>query len=179
MTDAKRVTYTLEAADRRTRLIDPDGGRTSYVFDDKNRTLGAINPQGKRTSFAYDLGDRLRRQKHGNGSLVTHLYDAGNQLGQPLRPLQGAAVAAFDDFRRQLTAVKLFAENMLAVEIQGTGAEQPGVAATVSPDPHGDFVGSGPVRDLGFLAQDPRAHHSRAQRQGSQQGSGQHAESRP
>jgi YD repeat-containing protein len=77
--DGKRVTYSYDAIDRRTRLIDPDNGRISYVYDAKNRISGVINPQGKRTSWSYDAADRLRRQRHGNGSLVTQIYDAANQ----------------------------------------------------------------------------------------------------
>lgn len=61
-------------------MIDPDGGRFSYTFDAKNRLTVLVNPQSKRTSFSYDALDRLRDQRHANGTRTTHVYDNGGRL---------------------------------------------------------------------------------------------------
>jgi len=61
-------------------MIDPDGGITTYSYDAANRISWLLNPFSEYTTFAYDsLGQRITQQ-NGNGTWVSYTYDDAGRL---------------------------------------------------------------------------------------------------
>jgi YD repeat-containing protein len=68
---AVRWTYQLDAIDRVTKTIYPDGGRRS--------TRVEADQLGRLTSYTYDTFDRLVSTTRPDGTTETQTYDAENR----------------------------------------------------------------------------------------------------
>jgi RHS repeat-associated protein len=76
----KKITYTLDAFSRRTRMIEPGGGRFTYGYDDADRIAQLINPQAQRTSWNYDNANRTLCNRLANTNRASYSYDDADQI---------------------------------------------------------------------------------------------------
>ena len=60
----------------RKALIDQDGGRFTYSYDAVNRITQVINPQWDRTTYGYDPAGRRSVKKLANGTRASFTYHA-------------------------------------------------------------------------------------------------------
>lgn len=97
-----RFTTTYDAAQRITRVLNPEGDRTSYAYDAASRRTLKKLANGTRASFAYDNANQLtgenrtgaspyrntftfdsrgnRTVNNAGGTRTTTIYDAANQM---------------------------------------------------------------------------------------------------
>ncbi|MGE0785138.1 MAG: RHS repeat-associated core domain-containing protein [Sandaracinaceae bacterium] len=78
-----RTTYTWDALDRITELVDPSGGHTTYEYDDADRPTIIHRPNGIVSRYAY--------RPTGQPTLIEHLRSDGTRLDRVEYEYDGAS----------------------------------------------------------------------------------------
>ncbi|HLF26430.1 MAG TPA: fibronectin type III domain-containing protein [Anaerolineae bacterium] len=70
-------TFTLDAAGRLTRAVQPESGQLQYEYDANGNVLRRTDARGIATNYAYDALNRVTAQSHSdNTPAITFTYDA-------------------------------------------------------------------------------------------------------
>jgi RHS repeat-associated protein len=115
--EGRVTTFTYDAMNRLTSVVDPLGGTTSYTFDANGNLLTVTDAKGQVTTFAYGSRDRLASStdplvnpqtntydENGNltstttrkGDTITFAYDAANRLVTKTLPGPEATTFTYD-----------------------------------------------------------------------------------
>jgi RHS repeat-associated protein len=88
------ITYTYDAGDRITKIVDTRGGTITRTFDDLDRLTNETAPNAPRRgiTYTYDKADRRATMTVGSLSPVTYTY---NDTNQPTAIAQGTSSVGF------------------------------------------------------------------------------------
>ena len=70
----------IDAANRVTRVTDPDGQSRMTLYDSSGRVAQSIDRMGSVNSYFYDAGGNLVQTTYADGSVSRSVYDAKNQV---------------------------------------------------------------------------------------------------
>jgi RHS repeat-associated protein len=85
------VSYTYDAGDRATQVVDSLSGTITPVFDGLDRLTSETTPQGS-ISYTYDLAGRRQTMTVAGQSTVNYTFDAA---GRPTQVTQGSSFVQF------------------------------------------------------------------------------------
>jgi RHS repeat-associated protein len=74
------ISYSFDAAGRRSTMVEPFGGRFTYGYSPTNLNTLVVNPQGERTTWQYDAKSRATVQRLANLVRVSYAYDDADRL---------------------------------------------------------------------------------------------------
>lgn len=77
--DAKRYSFTYDAAGRRTSSIDPLLRRVTSAYDSAGRQKTRLDARGQLSTYTYDADDELLGRKYPNGTRATFAYLCSRQ----------------------------------------------------------------------------------------------------
>jgi RHS repeat-associated protein len=100
--DGSQVTFTYDAAGRRTSMTDATG-TTHYSYDGSGRLLTVTDPDGEVTAAAYDAAGQRSSLTYPGGLQVTYSYDGNGNLTALHDSRAGDAAYAVDPDGRLLT----------------------------------------------------------------------------
>ena len=104
----KLTTFTYDAADRQTKVIDPNLMETTQIYDDLDRLIATVADSASggiqsTTGMAYDAAGNLRSVIDPKGLPTTYVYDALSRLIQQVSPDSGTTSFAYNDATGQQT----------------------------------------------------------------------------
>ncbi len=70
----------LDAANRVTRVTDPDGKSRMTIYDPAGRVAQNVDRMGNTNSYVYDAMGNLIQTTYADGSVTRNVYDARNQV---------------------------------------------------------------------------------------------------
>jgi len=115
--DGNAVSYTYDALNRQTSIINSAGDATTSFYDGVGNLLFSVAPNGRATTNAYDALDRLTEASDsaglvtrnsydpvgnrltttdGNNNTTQSVYDALNRMTRSIDPLGGTNSVAYD-----------------------------------------------------------------------------------
>src|SRR5690606_25681424 len=77
---AETITYSWDAVGNRVNMVDPDGGRFTYSYNAAERLTSLVNPWNERTTFTDDAAGRRILKKFANGTRTSFTYDIADYL---------------------------------------------------------------------------------------------------
>jgi RHS repeat-associated protein len=90
------VTYSYDAAGRRTSMVDGTG-TTSYSYDALDRLTSDTNGNGATIGYAYDLDGNLTSLTYPDSSVVTYGYDDASQMNSLTDGLSNTSTFGYDN----------------------------------------------------------------------------------
>lgn len=118
-THESTITYTYDAGDRLTQVVDSVGGTVNLSYDNLDRLTSQTTAQGA-VSYTYDAAGRRTSMTVAGQPTVTYAYDNADRLTTITQGTNSVGVA-FDDANR-LTSLTL--ANGLRMEYAYDGASQ-------------------------------------------------------
>ena len=102
----RSLSYTYDAAGRRTSMVDQDGHAQTYTYDAAGRLATLSDENGILVTYSYDAAGNLTRQANANGTATSYAYDQNGRLTSITNLAPDRSTSSFEDYGYDAAGVR-------------------------------------------------------------------------